>query len=36
MGEHGVSHETVRKAAGILRDEGLVVTVRGRLLGAGN
>lgn len=30
MGEHGVSRDTVRKAVGILRDEGLVVTVQGK------
>ncbi|HUZ26178.1 MAG TPA: winged helix-turn-helix domain-containing protein [Streptosporangiaceae bacterium] len=30
MGEHGVSRDTVRKAVGLLRDEGLVVTVQGK------
>ncbi len=30
MGEHGVSRDTVRKAVGVLRDEGLVVTVQGK------
>ncbi len=29
-GEHGVSRNTVRHAVGILRDEGLVLTVQGK------
>jgi GntR family transcriptional regulator len=30
MGEPGISRDTVRKAVGMLRDEGLVVTVQGK------
>ena len=30
MQEHGIARETARKAVRVLRDEGLVVVVRGR------
>jgi GntR family transcriptional regulator len=30
VNEHGISRDTVRKAIGILREEGLVVTVQGK------